>query len=226
MCRCLPALYGKRFEDVDHSRERYGKCTGRISSRKQGIHVIAGTGSIGLGFDKDSYYVRSGGWHHLFGGDEGSGYWIGCQLIRHFTMQADGREEKTMMFDYILEKYGLACPEEILRLVINEWKGERDKIASMSKDAYELAEQGDSAAAGIFKSAARELAKIVKGVYRNGNFDIPVYVSYSGGVFKAMKYIKETLEEELRDVSCVFTEPCLLPSQAGLYWRAELRETK
>jgi|GEM_PF-103723 len=155
---------------------------------KQGIHVIAGTGSIGLGFDKDSYYVRSGGWHHLFGGDEGSGYWIGCQLIRHFTMQADGREEKTMMFDYILEKYGLACPEEILRLVINEWKGERDKIASMSKDAYELAEQGDSAAAGIFKSAARELAKIVKGVYRNGNFDIPVYVSYSGGVFKAMKY--------------------------------------
>lgn len=95
---------------------------------KQGIHVIAGTGSIGLGFDKDSYYVRSGGWHHLFGGDEGSGYWIGCQLIRHFTMQADGREEKTMMFDYILEKYGLACPEEILRLVINEWKGERDKI--------------------------------------------------------------------------------------------------
>ena len=112
------------------------------------------------------------------GGDEGSGYWIGCQLIRHFTMQADGREEKTMMFDYILEKYGLACPEEILRLVINEWKGERDKIASMSKDAYELAEQGDSAAAGIFKSAARELAKIVKGVYRNGNFDIPVYVLF------------------------------------------------
>ena len=75
-----------------------------LFSEKQGIHVIAGTGSIGLGFDKDSYYVRSGGWHHLFGGDEGSGYWIGCQLIRHFTMQADGREEKTMMFDYILEK--------------------------------------------------------------------------------------------------------------------------
>ena len=68
----------------------------------------------------------------------------------------------------------------------------------------------------VFKSAARELAKIVKGVYRNGNFDIPVYVSYSGGVFKAMKYIKETLEEELRDVSCVFTEPCLLPSAGGI----------
>ena len=46
--------------------------------------------------------------------------------------------------------------------------------------------------------------------------DIPVYVSYSGGVFKAMKYIKETLEEELRDVSCVFTEPCLLPSAGGI----------
>lgn len=131
-------------------------------------------------------------------------------------MQADGREEKTAMFDYILTKYHLACPEDILKLVINEWKGERDKLASMSKDAYELAEQGDAAAADIFKSAARELAKVVKGVYRNGHFDTPVYVSYSGGVFKAMKYIKETMEKELQDVSCVFTEPCLLPSAGGI----------
>lgn len=97
----------------------------------------------------------------------------------------------------------------------------------MSKDAYELAEQGDSAAAGIFKSAARELAKIVKGVYRNGNFDIPVYVSYSGGVFKAMKYVKENCwKKSCGTYRAFFTEPCLLPSAGGIILACRARETK
>ena len=75
---------------------------------KQGIHIIAGTGSIGLGIDLDGKYIRSGGWHHLFGGDEGSAYWIGCQLLVHFTKQADGREEKTDLYGDMMEKYKLS----------------------------------------------------------------------------------------------------------------------
>lgn len=95
MCRCLPALYGKRFRGCRSlsGTIRKNALAGSLLG-KQGIHVIAGTGSIGLGFDKDSYYVRSGGWHHLFGGDEGSGYWIGCQLIRHFTMRRTEEKKK------------------------------------------------------------------------------------------------------------------------------------
>lgn len=34
--------------------------------------------------------------------------------------------------------------------------------------------------------------------------------------FVLSKYKFKTLEEELRDVSCVFTEPCLLPSAGGI----------
>lgn len=183
---------------------------------KHGIHVIAGTGSIGLGYDENGEYIRSGGWHHLFGGDEGSGYWLGSNLILRFTRQADGREEKSELYSYLMEKYQLGRPENILDLVITQWKGERDKIASMSTDVYELAERGDSNAIEIFKRAAGEHAAIVRSIYERGTFTGQIPVSYSGGVFKAMKYLRSSLEEALAGIPHVLTEPQLLPVQGGI----------
>ena len=183
---------------------------------KQGIHIIAGTGSIGLGIDLDGRYIRSGGWHHLFGGDEGSAYWIGCQLLVHFTKQADGREEKTDLYGYMMEKYKLDCPEDILKLVITDWQGKRDKIAGLSRDVSELAEQGDPKAIEIFRCASVELGLIVEGIFSRGNFDSPVNISYSGGVFKSMKYLRPGLEETLTDVPHQLCEPQLLPVAGGI----------
>lgn len=183
---------------------------------KHGIHIIAGTGSIGLGIDLEGRYIRSGGWHHLFGGDEGSAYWIGCQLLVHFTKQVDGREEKSRIYDYLMDKYELGCPENILKLVITEWKGKRDKIAGLSRDVSELAKQGDPIALRIFDRAAEELALIVKGIVRQGVFDLPVNISYSGGVFKSMEYLKTGLETALGDIPHNLLEPQLLPVAGGI----------
>lgn len=188
---------------------------------KSGIHIIAGTGSIGLGHDKDRQYIRSGGWHHLFGGDEGSAYWIGCQLILHFTRQADGREEKSELYSYLINKYELGCAENILDLVINQWKGERDKIASLSRDVYELAELEDSHAIAIFDQAGLELASIIRSIYDRGAFERPLHISYSGGVFKAMKYLKSSMNEFLVGVPHVFVSPQLLPIGGGILLACE-----
>src|SRR5690349_17467423 len=46
-----------------------------------GILLIAGTGSIVIGRDKDRTMFRVGGWGPHFG-DEGSGFWIGREAIR------------------------------------------------------------------------------------------------------------------------------------------------
>lgn len=182
----------------------------------QGIHVIAGTGSIGLGCDRNGKRVRSGGWHHLFGGDEGSGYWLGCRLIQHFTKQADGREAKSELYSYLMDAYQLGSPEEILDLVINRWEGKREKIASMSVHVSELAKRGDVCALEIFAEAARELALIVRGIYDQGEFDAPLHISYSGGVFKALEYLKEPFSKALADIDHVVVEPRLSPVEGGI----------
>jgi len=46
-----------------------------------GILLIAGTGSIVIGRDKERAMFRVGGWGPYFG-DEGSGFWIGREAIR------------------------------------------------------------------------------------------------------------------------------------------------
>ena len=183
---------------------------------KRGIHIIAGTGSIGLGIDQTGKYIRCGGWHHLFGGDEGSAYWIGCRFLEHFTRQADLREEKNDLYEYVMKKYELECAEDILKLVITEWGGKREKIAGLSKDVFELARRGNADAVEIFKNAADELALIVKGILKQGDFALPVNISYSGGVFKAMNYMKESFEDSLKELPHVICEPQLLPVGGGI----------
>lgn len=164
---------------------------------ESGIHIIAGTGSIGIGRDLNNNLSRSGGWHHAFGGDEGSGYWIGCHLIQHFTKQADGREEKTYLFNYLINKYNLECPENILDLVINKWDMQRDKIASLSKDVSYCASVGDKTAISIFNEAAKELALIINAIHSMGLYDDTTKISYSGGVFKCLDYFKDTFTNSL-----------------------------
>src|SRR5215471_8212420 len=46
-----------------------------------GVLLIAGTGSIVIGRDKDRSMFRVGGWGPYFG-DEGSGFWIGREAVR------------------------------------------------------------------------------------------------------------------------------------------------
>ena len=182
----------------------------------QGIHIIAGTGSIGLGCDRNRKRIRSGGWHHLFGGDEGSAYWIGCRLLQHFTKQADGREVKSELYSYMMEAYQLSSAEMLLDLVINRWEGKRERIASLSVHASELAKRGDTHALEIFAEAARELALIVRSIYVQGEFDAPLYISYSGGVFKAMEYLRKPFEEALTDIEHMIVKPRLSPVAGGI----------
>ncbi len=182
----------------------------------QGIHMIAGTGSIGLGCDKNGLQVRSGGWHHLFGGDEGSAYWIGCRLVQHFTKQADGREAKSELFSYLMDAYELHNPQAVLDLVIERWEGRREDIASLSVHACELAKRGDACARQIFAEAARELALIVRSIYTQGVFDEPLRISYSGGVFRAMDYLRGPFDEALSDIPHRIVEPQLSPVAGGI----------
>ena len=46
-----------------------------------GCIVISGTGSVALARDASGREKQTGGWGYLFG-DEGSGWWIGVELLR------------------------------------------------------------------------------------------------------------------------------------------------
>ena len=56
-----------------------------------GILLIAGTGSIVIGRDKDRTMFRVGGWGPYFG-DEGSGFWIGREAVRAALRSIDAQD--------------------------------------------------------------------------------------------------------------------------------------
>lgn len=181
-----------------------------------GIHLIAGTGSIGKGTNGEKMYHSVGGWGYYCGSDEGGGYWIGANLLRHFERQADGREEKTQLYDYVFKKYGFEKPSDCLELIINKFENQRDKIATCAIDVVELCKLGDPVAKQIMYDAGKELAKIAKALYKQNEFVDPVTISYSGSVFKSIDYLRDGIEDELKDIPHNFRAPILGPLAGGL----------
>lgn len=57
-----------------------------------GILLIAGTGSIAIGRRADGSMIRVGGWGPIFG-DEGSGFWIGREVIQAALRAHDAGKE-------------------------------------------------------------------------------------------------------------------------------------
>ena len=180
-----------------------------------GIVIIAGTGSIGLGLDPQGNTYRCGGWHHLFGGDEGSAYWIACKLILEFTCQSDGRSDKTLLYDYMKHKYKLSSDSDILQMVIVDWESDRTKIAGLAHDVYDLAIKGDLIAIDIFTQAAYELSRIIITIKNKLEFKERVLASYQGGVFKSSRFIIEPLTKYLLPFDIELISPYLTPDQGS-----------
>lgn len=82
-----------------------------------GILLIAGTGSIVIGRDKDRSMFRVGGWGPYFG-DEGSGFWIGREAVRAALRSVDS-QSPTEFTQRVTETLGLKAISE----VVGAWAG-------------------------------------------------------------------------------------------------------
>jgi N-acetylglucosamine kinase-like BadF-type ATPase len=77
-----------------------------------GILLIAGTGSIVIGRDKDRTMFRVGGWGPHFG-DEGSGFWIGREAVRAALRSVDA-QESTDFAQHVAGALGLKSISEVV----------------------------------------------------------------------------------------------------------------
>lgn len=202
--KALPNIPHKVYSDTVNAHR--GSLVG-----KEGVHIIAGTGSIAFGINSEGKSVRCGGWNHLFGGDEGSAYWIACKMLLTFTRQSDGRDKKTYLYEYLKNKYNLEDDGKIIDLTVVDYGFERTKIASMSKDVYTLAKEGDSAAIKIFEEAASELADMIITIGNELKLSKPTLVSYSGGVFNSKEFILKPLQERVEKEGFTLVEPRFSP---------------
>ena len=179
---------------------------------RAGINIVAGTGSIGVGFDEGGNFARSGGFGHDLGCDEGSAYYIGSRLINQFTRQVDLRAKRTLLYDVIRKELDLKDDLHVMSYFLEVVKMERYKIAQFSKLANELALAGDEACIQIFRDAAYEIYLLGLGITRQLSFEErPIQVSYTGGVFKAGDLVLKPLAEFLERDGMELVEPLHAP---------------
>lgn len=197
----------------------------------KGIVLIAGTGSIALAFDENGYKKRVGGWGHIFD-DKGSGYDIAVNSLQSFFRSFDGRDEKSLLYDLILEHFKLNNAEEVFNKVyVNQM--ERKEISKLSKVIFKAYEKGDEKAKKIIINTALELSELIIAVLKEKDFNInsilkngTLEVPLVGGIFKSdsnllfdtlKNNIEKFIHENKIDISnVIFSRPKFNPAIGGI----------
>jgi N-acetylglucosamine kinase len=159
-----------------------------------GVVVVAGTGSIAFGLNRNGEIKRASGWGYLLG-DEGSAYDIGLKAIRASLRAYDGRGDKTLLVSKLVKRLNLAAMDKLIeRVYINHM--EPHEIAALAPVVVEAAKEGDHVARNILMETGKELGlavhAVIKGLHmENESFD----VALTGGVFDAGDLILKSFEE-------------------------------
>ncbi len=159
---------------------------------KDGIMVIAGTGSIALA-QAQGARLRTGGWGYLIG-DEGSAYDLGRKTLSLFSKMADGRLKKSKLYDVMMDALVLSEPSDLVQ-ILHQHKNPKEATAALARVLSKAAKQKDKHAQRLFKEAALELALLVKAITQVApNLQ---RIRVTGGVFESGNLILEPFKQAL-----------------------------
>jgi N-acetylglucosamine kinase-like BadF-type ATPase len=161
-----------------------------------GVAVVAGTGSIAFGMNKQGERMRSGGWGWLMG-DEGSAYWIGVKALNAVSRSLDGRGGRTALTEKLKKYFSIEEELEILKKVYKELLGNPAEIARIAEIVDEAAEEEDEVSKKILSEAGEELAECILAIAKRLKMEKDdIVVGGVGSVFKS-KRVNETFNRIL-----------------------------
>lgn len=160
-------------------------------SGKPGSILIAGTGSIMFGKDKNGVIHRVGGFGRFIG-DQGSGYMLGKKGLTAVAKDFDGRGKKTLLSKLAAEKFNLETPEI---LIIEIYKNNFD-IASVAPIVLDAAEQNDEIALQIINEESDELLLHFESMLKKIN-EPELNVSFIGSIITNKNIFSDTLRKKI-----------------------------
>lgn len=183
-----------------------------------GVLVIAGTGSIACGRDREGRLMRAGGWGYLLG-DEGSGFWIGREAIRAALAAEEGWGESTRLREVLAEAFGTGDTGEWLSALYRT-QNPQSLLAQIAPLVSEAAEEGDVQAKNILIAAGDHLAGLVVHLARHLHLPEDFPVCTVGGVWKSqtilLKRFRERLSEQLPHWKGEVKPPLYSPVEGAL----------
>jgi len=186
--------------------------------KKPGCILIAGTGSIIYGKDKEGNVFRVGGFGRLIG-DEGSGYSIGRKALQAAAGFFDGRGEKTLIVKLISDKYFINTSDDLISKVYKE----NLDIASVAQIVLTAAEQGDKIALNILAEESDQLIELIKAMIKKMNTE-ELNVSPAGSLISNKNDYSDMLLKKIRTYlpSVKVIKPELSPVEGAIILAKEM----
>lgn len=167
---------------------------------KDGNLFIAGTGSSLL-CRKNNQFIQKGGWGHILG-DEGSGYWIGKQILKTYINFLDYNESPMDFLD-LLPTIQQIFPnrQSIINTVYNSPKTEVAKLATLYLDY-----NNNLFLTSIAKQAGKNIAKALLSCNQENN----ITVAFEGSVIKNNSHVLNSVLAEIESHNKTLT---IIPSR-------------
>jgi glucosamine kinase len=158
----------------------------------EGIYIYAGTGSIAIHITSEGKEITVGGWGYLLG-DEGAGYWIGREALRHLLLQLESSQSLDDLSTRIAKVVGGADWSAVRGFA---YGNDRSAIAALAPQVSESAKMGVQSAQEILKSAASHLFELAQRM-REILHKPELSMAFGGGLAEASIGIGDLLEKKL-----------------------------
>lgn len=183
---------------------------------KQGLVVIAGTGSVCIGQNSKGEKFSAGGWGPL-AGDEGGGAGIARRALQAIAKASDGRGKATALSQVAVDYFRAGCLED-LSVAIYAPQVDNAKVAGFARYVIEAAKGGDEVAIEVLKEAGEELGLAAVAVIRKlrmEKYKFPIGIV--GGIFNAGELIILPFLSFVRGVAprAYLIRPRYQPAQAA-----------
>lgn len=158
-----------------------------------GVAVIAGTGSAAWGRNEDGVEARAGGWGYLLG-DEGSGYWLGREAVRHSLQRMNQGLAVDELTAALLGSCGVDDPNLLIAQFHSPHTGRRF-WAQQARHVVEAAAAGHPGGQALLDEAGKDLARMALQVL--DRLGIPGPVILGGGLGMNVAQLQDAFRRHL-----------------------------
>lgn len=158
--------------------------------KREGVLILAGTGSVGYGVNAAGESALVGGWGYLLG-DEGSGYLLGMDALRALMKSWDGRLPETTLTDAILTALNLLDIWGIVHWLYGDTI-RTPEVAKLSRIVLEHATNGDKVAQAIVQTGVEGLADHVDTIKRRLAMQ-EAEIAFAGGILTSDNLLSRQL---------------------------------
>lgn len=184
------AVYRAMIESLGWRPGRYTLCNDALpaffaAADPPGVVLIAGTGSIAMGVDRQGRTVRAGGWGYGFS-DLGSGWWLGCRALEQALLYCDGCRPYRPWLEEVARALGVPCLEQLPGTATT--LDSADRVAALA--SVVLGGEPDPDKDAILARGAAHLAALVQAAAQKlgEQPDAPLRLVLTGGCMRSSRY--------------------------------------